>query len=58
MHVPKSAEVTKLAFEPTNTQLLKLPHEEWSVCMLNIFKEITEYTMEEMKYKENVLNQR
>lgn len=58
MHVPKSAEVTKFASEPANTQLLELSHEEYSVCMPNIFKEIKEYAMGEMEHNENVLNQR
>lgn len=31
MHVPKSAEVTKFAFEPVNTQLLVLLHEKYIV---------------------------
>lgn len=48
MHVPKSAEVTKFGFEPANTQLLELSHEEYSV----------EYTVGEMEHNENVLNRR
>lgn len=51
--MPESAEVTKFAFEPADMQLLELSHKEYTVPMLNIFKEINESMIGKGSHNEN-----